>query len=173
VAFSYIQNILELQVTNMVLNTPTQISLEQKQDLIELVTEKKLSSIQMISEIMDIDQEVTTTLLKHLLEEGTVNGSLSEDETRFFSSYTKVSSAPTIPSVETDGIVEFEPNSPIGKITAISGLLMLIIGSIVRTITIEGSRLNFDTAGTAVFMIGFVALIAGWIIVSKQNPPDN
>ena len=49
---------------------------------------------------------------------------------------------------------------------------MLIIGSIIRTITLEGSRINFDTAGTALFMAGFVALIAGWIIVSKQNPPS-
>lgn len=172
-AFSYIQNILELQVTNMVLKTPPQISPEQKQDLIELLTEKKLSSIQMISEIMDIDQEVTTTLLKHLLEEGIVTGSLTEDETRFFSSYTKVSSAPTIPSVEADDIVEFEPNSPAGKIAALSGILMLIIGAILRTFTFSGTGMNIEAAGTAVFMVGFPVLIAGWIIISKQNPPDN
>ena len=152
----------------MVLESPNQVTQEFEASLISLITDKKLTAIQMMSEILEVTPEVVSSTIKKLLEEGLLNGTLTEDETRFFNSYTKVSRAPVIPTNERE-IVVFEGNSMPGKIAVITGIFMLISGSITRGLTLD-SYLNFDAMGTAVAMVGLVVLIAGMMYIGKQNP---
>ena len=77
----------------MVLDSPTQDIDELKKSLISLITEKKLTSLQMISKTLEVDLELVVDLVKSLTSEGTLNGSLSDDESRFFNSYAKISNA--------------------------------------------------------------------------------
>ncbi len=168
-ALAYIHIIQLLEVSKMVLEIPTQNLDDLKQSLISLITEKKLTSLQMISNILEADLELVVGLVKSLTSEGKLNGVLSEDETRFYNSYVTVSSAPIVPS-ESHEMVVFEGNSMPGIIGVLAGIFMLIAGSITRGLIIAGSSMNFDVMGTSTAMIGLVVLIAGMLYISKQNP---
>ena len=153
----------------MILEIPTQNLDDLKQSLISLITEKKLTSLQMISNMLEADLELVVGLVKSLTSEGKLSGTLSEDETRFYNSYGKVSSAPIVPS-ESHEMVVFEGNSTPGIIGVLAGIFMLIAGSIIRDLIIAGSSMNFDVMGTSTSMIGLLVLILGMIYISNQNP---
>ncbi|MHA1927893.1 MAG: hypothetical protein ACTSV2_04840 [Candidatus Thorarchaeota archaeon] len=168
-ALAYIYNIQLLDVNKMVLDTPTKNVDDLKQSIISLITEGKLTSLQLISNTLAIDIELVVSLVKDLTSEGILNGTLSDDETRFYNSYVKVSSAPTKTS-ESHEIVIFEGNSIPGVIGVLAGIIMLISGSILRGMVVVGSRINFDAMGTSAAMIGLLVLIAGMLYIGKQNP---
>ena len=71
----------------MVLESPTKNLEALKQSLISLITENKLTSLQMISNMLDADSELVVGLVKSLVSDGTLSGTFSEDETRFYTSY--------------------------------------------------------------------------------------
>ncbi|TFG29469.1 hypothetical protein EU527_15850 [Candidatus Thorarchaeota archaeon] len=135
-------------------------------DLVEL---GKVSSIEMISELIAADEDTTKGLLHELLDEGSIHGKFSSDGRRFFLTNVKVSQAPII--LQEECFTETKPtDTKTAKIIAVTGLMMLILGSITRNLANIDFR--FDNLGTSVFMIGLVVLVVGWILVSRANPPQ-
>ena len=135
----------------------------------ELVAHGKMSSIEMISEQVGADEETTRDVLQELVEEGSISGVLSEDGTRFYSTDLRRTTAPIVPHDEYV-LKNDVHDSKQGKIIAVTGIILLILGAIVRGLRTIDFR--FDNVGTAVFMIGFIVLVVGWVLFSRANPPE-
>ncbi len=140
-----------------------------KLKLHDLVSIYKMSSIEMISEQIGLDEETTKEYLQELVEEGSISGSISADGTRFFLSGITISSTPTVPHEEIPMVTGFHSSRQALAIT-LTGLIMIIAGSITRGLASIDFR--FDNVGTAVFMMGLLILIVGWVLYSKANPPQ-
>lgn len=141
-----------------------------KSKLYQLVSEHKMSSLDMIGDMIGAEEEDVRSLLEELVSEGNLNGSFTDDGQRFFLSDVTVSSAPVADTKDT-GFAIKEGDSRNGKLVLISGFVMLVAGYIVRGLISFGEMM--EAIGSAVFMVGLVVLICGWLMISKANPPSN
>jgi len=139
-----------------------------RERLYEIVAVSKISSIEMICEHAGIDEESTRELLTELIDEGSINGSFSEDGSRFFLSDVKVSDAPVLMRNDDPEIKKVNTRS--AKIISIIGLSSLILGWVFQRLT--SIHQGMENAGVALIMIGLVVMTAGCIQFSKENPPD-
>ncbi|UCE11526.1 MAG: hypothetical protein JSW61_06230 [Candidatus Thorarchaeota archaeon] len=100
---------------------------EIKQKIVELVVERDLSSIELISDMLEIDEDVTLAAIQELLSEGQLKGNLTDDNTRFFKAEIDLSDKPVIPrESEEPDFLRFNPRP--GRITASIGAVILIAG---------------------------------------------
>ena len=153
----------------MVVDQTSQYNNDLKHRLHDLIALDKISSIEMISEQIEADEETTREWLHELVEEGSISGTLSEDGTRFFTSELKVSTAPIVPHEEHISQRKFI-KSYHAKLLAITGIIMLILGTIVRELRTIDFR--FDNVGIAIYFIGLGIMVVGWILISRANPPE-
>jgi len=153
----------------MVVDETPQYNNDLKHKLHDLVALDKISSIEMISEQIGADEETTREWLSELVEEGSISGTLSEDGARFYSSDLKVSTAPIVAHEELLAKKK-SIKSYHAKLLAITGIIMLILGTIVRSLRTIDFR--FDNVGIAIYFIGLAIMIVGWILISRANPPE-
>ncbi|MBN2230943.1 MAG: hypothetical protein JW779_15265 [Candidatus Thorarchaeota archaeon] len=138
--------------------------------LYQSVVQGKISSLELISQMNEMDEDSVRQLLQELIDEGTIEGNITEDGKRFFLADAKVSDAPIILKHYSEPEIG-KVNTKTAKILLLTGFLMMVAGSILRGLIII--HVGMENAGVALFMIGLVVLTAGWIQFSRSNPPSN
>ncbi|MFW9787929.1 MAG: hypothetical protein ACFFE2_15075 [Candidatus Thorarchaeota archaeon] len=141
-----------------------------KTRLYQIVTEEKISSLSMICGMAGIDEDQTRSLLEELVDDGTLTGSFTDDGERFFLSDVKVSDAPVAPTRD-KGYEIAKADTRQGKIVLIAGLATMIAGYIASGLRTFNAVM--EHVGGAVVMIGLGVLIAGWLMISRADPPSN
>jgi hypothetical protein len=141
-----------------------------KTRLYQVITEDKVSSMSMICDMTGVDKEHIRSILEELVDEGSLEGSFTPDGHRFFLSDVKVSSAPLAPTKDEGYVIE-KADTRQGKFVFISGIVMMIGGFIVRGLTALSTMM--ENIGVALIMLGLVVLIAGWLIITRADPPSN
>lgn len=137
--------------------------------LYDTIAVAKVSSVEMMSEIIGIDEELVQEGIEELVKEGSLNGAFSDDKKRFFLSNVKTSSAPTSDNVDT-GLEIKKPNTLPAIMVVITGVIMLAVGQFMRSLVYIHP--GMENGGVAVFMFGFAIMLAGWYQYSRLNPPS-
>ena len=154
----------------MIIDKSSSELIDFKTRLFQIVAENKISSLDMMSDLMGTDEELIRSALEELVNEGTLGGSFTPDGQRFFLSEVSVSTAP-VASTKDDGYIIEYAKTKIPKMVLLSGIVMMVVGYIVRgLITIYEVM---EHIGSAVFMVGLAVLIVGWLMMSRANPPSN
>ena len=116
------------------------------------------------------DEDSIRFPLEELVEEGALEGSFTEDGQRFFLSEVSVSTAPLAPTQDLGYKVE-QAETKVSKAILLTGIVMMVAGYLVRgLITINAMM---EHIGSAIFMVGMVVLIGGWLMLTRANPPSN
>lgn len=153
----------------MVVDNTPQAFIDMKMRLHEIVASDRISSIDMISDIIGVGEDAVRDSLQSLVEDGSIQGSFSSDGTRFYLSDVKISEAPVI--LSDNSVPEIKPpDTRQAKMVAIVGFLMLLLGTIIRGFS--SIDIRFNNVGTVVFLLGLPVLIVGWILYSRSNPPS-
>ncbi|MGY5872660.1 MAG: hypothetical protein RTV72_10475 [Candidatus Thorarchaeota archaeon] len=139
-----------------------------KSRLYDTVALGKVSSLEMISSITGIEEELVREAIEELVQEGTLQGLFTADGKRFFLSNVKTSAAPIVDSLD-QGLEMKRADTKLAKGVGLGGFLMLIIGQILRSLV--EIHTGLEAAGTAIFMLGLGLLIAGWYQYSRLEPP--
>ncbi len=154
----------------MIIEQSSSNPVELKTRLCQIVLENRISSIEKLSEITGTEVEDARVALYELVSEGSLNGSFTEDGSRFFLSDIKVSDAPIIGPVDLGPEIEVQ-DSKLSKTVVISGIIMMAAGYLLRGFVAMGEIMV--NTGSILFIIGLAVLIGGWMIFSKINPPTN
>ena len=154
----------------MIIDKSSSELIDLKTRLYQIVAENKISSLSMISNMAGSDEELIRQTLEELVDEGALEGSFTSDGQRFFLSDVSVSTAPVAPTQDEGFIIE-HAETKVPKLILLSGFVMMVVGYILRgLITIDAMM---EPIGSAVFMVGLIVLIAGWLMLTKSNPPSN
>ncbi len=141
---------------------------EKKAKLVNLVAEHNVSAIATLSEKLGIEPENVIELIKELIFDGKLQGTITEDEKRFFRSDAKVSDAPVIEREDT--IPEFlSYNTRPGYVIALIGAIILVGGGLVSVNAADAAEQNF---AAGLFLLGLAILFAGLFYVARRNTPD-
>ncbi|NHI90262.1 MAG: hypothetical protein EAX87_12120 [Candidatus Thorarchaeota archaeon] len=154
----------------MIIGNPSPNPFDLKARLLHIITNEKISSLNMISSLTETDESQIRSILEELVDEGTLEGAFTEDGQRFFLSDIKVSSAPLAPNQD-EGYSVKKVDTKLGKVVFMSGLVMMGAGYIARGLTTISTVM--DSVGSAAVMIGFVVLIGGWLMITRADPPSN
>ncbi|MFX1579547.1 MAG: hypothetical protein ACFFBJ_07845 [Promethearchaeota archaeon] len=154
----------------MIIDKSSTEPIDLKTRLYTLVAENKMSSLDRISGMVGTDEEEVRAMLKELVSDGDLKGFFTEDGQRFFLSEVSVSSAP-VADTKDKGYEVARGDTRNGRIVLISGLVTLIVGYILRGLTLFGG--SMEPIGSAVFMMGLGVLLAGWLMISRAQPPSN
>ncbi|TFH06200.1 MAG: hypothetical protein E4H14_11270 [Candidatus Thorarchaeota archaeon] len=141
-----------------------------KSRLYETVALGKVSSLEMISNLTGLDEELVHEAIEELVKEGTLKGSFTEDRKRFFLSNVKTSEAPLADTLDPGHEIKIA-NTLGAKLVALTGVIMLVAGQIMRGLI--AIHPGMENGGVAIFMIGMVVLMAGWYQFSRLNPPSD
>ncbi|MFW9981531.1 MAG: hypothetical protein ACFFE3_06425, partial [Candidatus Thorarchaeota archaeon] len=141
-----------------------------KTRLCQIVRESKISSIEKLSNLVGAQEEEAMQALQELVSEGSLNGSFTEDGRRFFLSDIRVSSAPIVGPADLGLEIEVK-DTKLAKSVFIIGLVLIVSGYIIRGLT--GIDELIQNVGFGILMIGLATLIAGWMMFSRKNPPEN
>ena len=115
---------------------------EKKDELVDLVLNENVSAIQILVDRLGITSDEVIDLINDLLKEGKLNGTITEDGSRFFKSDVKLSEAPTIErSEDLPDFMSF--NSKPGMVTAIIGFIIIAAGVIVNAYSSDALEQNF------------------------------
>jgi hypothetical protein len=139
-----------------------------KTQVYRVVSDHKISSLQMISHMIGETEESTRSALKELIDEGSLDGTLTNDGNRFFLSDVKVSDAP-IAGKHEEYVIRHR-DTRIGKAVFVSGVTMMIGGFIARGFMTVLPIM--EHIGSSVVLLGMAVLAAGWLQVSRSMPPD-
>jgi hypothetical protein len=154
----------------MIIDKSSSEPIDMKTILYQIIAENKVSSLRMISDMVGTDDEQTRSMIEELVGEGALEGSFTSDGQRFFLSDVEVSTAPLAPTKDQGYDIE-KADTKQGKLVLISGIVMMIVGYIVR-----GFTFLFEIAGqvgTGTLMLGLAVLIIGWLMITRADPPSN
>ncbi|MHA1960277.1 MAG: hypothetical protein ACW99U_08605 [Candidatus Thorarchaeota archaeon] len=112
----------------MVLDITQQEYSDAKQLLEALVVEKQVSSIEVMSTEIGIDNENTRLLLEELVADGRIHGRISENGERFFKSAVRMSGGRVIPSHSM--AASERADSRKGKYAILGGIVTFIVGQV-------------------------------------------
>ena len=130
--------------------------------IIDLV-ESNISSVDMISETLQLNPEEIRSILERLSEDGRIKGHLTSDGSRFFKSDTKVSDAPRIELMEDLEVPK--TNTKPGLFVIILGFASYFIGNMLVRIGEEQTFLW--GLGGAITLAGPIVILVGMFIVSR------
>ncbi|MFX1484771.1 MAG: hypothetical protein ACFFCP_16460 [Promethearchaeota archaeon] len=154
----------------MIIDHSSSNPIELKTRLCQIIIESKISSIEKLSNLAGAEEDEAIQALQELISEGSLNGKFTEDGKRFFLSDIKVSSAPVIGPADPGLEIEVK-DTKLAKSVFISGLVLMASGYIIRGLT--GISELIQSVGFGILMVGLVTLIAGWMMFSRRNPPEN
>lgn len=140
-----------------------------KSELLDLIREKKISSIQTMSSMIEKDHEDTLQILSELIEEGSLEGTIDENGRRFFNSSVKVSDAPVLSK-------HVEPEEPAtrkttkGKLGIIAGIGLIIVGEVIPREFLATYMLENLKIGLV--FLGMAAFVGGLLYLSRSETPS-
>ncbi len=139
-----------------------------KQDLLTLVNEKHISAVQIMANRLGIEEDQVRNLLTQLIEEGLLDGHITEDGSRFFRSNVKVEITPE--SVEEEYVPEFmKYNTKPGKIVAYIGLMVMVL-AIVFMVLFAGN-IYYQNIGMVLLGFGLLILLPGLYWIGRRKTP--
>ncbi len=127
----------------------------------------KISSLEMISNLTGIDADIVYDTIESLVDTGSLEGSFTVDNKRFFLSDVKTSEAPIVDTHDA-GLEMKSADTRSAKAIALLGVVMLVLGQILRGLV--AVHTGMESAGTAIFLLGLVVLFAGCLQFSRLNP---
>ncbi|MHA2005552.1 MAG: hypothetical protein ACW960_15925 [Candidatus Thorarchaeota archaeon] len=134
------------------------------------MVDENISSIQVMSERMGLEMEEVIFLLNEMIGEGSLEGQVTPDGLRFFRDKVKVSDAPKI-ELPDEGPAFLRYDTRPGKIIAILGLAVLIIGLGVSYIAAETQSPLFLNVAMMLLGIGTILMMVGGCQVSRRPAP--
>ena len=141
---------------------------DKKEQLIDFVMNGNVSAIAILEDRMEIPPEEVVKIIKELLEEGRLSGSLTDDEKRFFKSEVKLSDAPAIDSgVKPPEFLSFNSRPPM--VVSIIGFLIIAAGLIVNANAVDMVEQNF---AAILLFIGLFVTMGGLYWVSQRKTPS-
>jgi len=154
----------------MVIDHKSPIHDDMQSRLYDTVALGKVSSLEMISNLVGIEEKSVRETIETLIEEGSLEGTFTADGKRFFQSDVKVSDAPKA-GIQDKGLEMKSADTRSAKAIALTGFVMLILGQILRSLI--AIHPGMETVGTAIFLLGLVILFAGGYQFSRLNPVTN
>jgi len=141
---------------------------DKKEQLVNLVMNGNVSAITILEDRLEIPSEQVVEIIKELLKEGRLRGSLTDDEKRFFKSEVKLSGAPAIDSgVKPPEFLSFNTRPPI--IVSIIGFLIIAAGLIVNANATDVIEQNF---AAVLLFVGLFITMAGLYWISQRKTPS-
>ena len=141
---------------------------DKKDGLIDLVMNKNVSGIQILADRLKISTEEAIELINELLEDGKLNGTLTEDGSRFFKSDVKLSAAPTIEREDAPpSFMDFNTKPAIA--TVVVGIIIMVFGLVINAFALDVVEQNF--AAVLIF-VGLMIFLAGLYIISRRKTPS-
>jgi len=141
---------------------------DKKSELVKLISEQNISAIVTLSERLSINTEDVIVLINELLSMGELEGSLTDDSSRFFKSSVKVSIAPVI-SREDELPSFLTYNTRLGKIVTLIGFLVLAGGLIVNAFAQDIQEQNF---AAILILLGLLVFFIGLYWITRRGTPD-
>lgn len=139
-----------------------------KRDLVTLVNEKHISAVQIMANRLGIEEDEVRNLLTQLIEEGLLNGHITEDGSRFYRSNMKVEITPE--SVEEEYVPEFmKYNTKPGKLVAYVGFMVMVFGGIIYFLS--AANLYYQNIGMVLLLFGLIALLVGGYWIGRRKTP--
>jgi hypothetical protein len=141
---------------------------EKKSHLIRLIQNENISAIIVMSEKLNIDPDGVIAMINELIADGDMEGSFSEDGSRFFKSSVTISKAPVIPRDEKPP--EFMSyNSKPGKVIALIGFLVLAGGVVVNA---SATDIQEQNIAAVLILIGLLVFLIGLYFIARRGTPD-
>lgn len=138
-----------------------------KDELVDLVMNENVSAIQILVDRLDITSDEAIELINELLGENRLNGTLTEDGTRFFKTDVKLSKAPTIE--RDDDPPDFTSfNSRPRIVITIIGFIIVAAGVIVNSFSTDAVEQNF---AAILILAGIFVAFTGLYLISKRKTP--
>ena len=143
--------------------------MEDKSELLtKLILQENISAIVVLSERTGLKTDDVVDMINELVSKGRLNGTLTEDGSRFFKSTVKVSDARVIPRDEKlPAFLSY--NTKPGRVTAIVGLLILASGVIVTILATDLQEQNF---AALLILIGLVVFLLGLYFIARRGSPS-
>ncbi|NHI90042.1 MAG: hypothetical protein EAX87_11015 [Candidatus Thorarchaeota archaeon] len=140
---------------------------EKRDELLHLVMDENVSAVEILADRLELTSDEVVQIIKELLASGELKGTLAEDESRFFKSDVKLSSAPAI---ERDNSLPsfLSFNSKPAMTLAVVGFLV-IAGGIV--IYVYGRNTLEQNVGAILFLLGLIVAFIGLYWIAKHPTP--
>lgn len=127
------------------------------------LVENNVSSVDMISESLQLNPEEIRGILAKLAQEGRIKGHLTADGSRFFKSELKISDAPRMESME--GLEIPKTNTKPGLLVIVLGFVAYAIGNFL--VRLGGEQSFLWGLGGAITLAGPIIILVGMFIVSR------
>lgn len=135
--------------------------------LVQLIMERDISSIQIMASDLLIDEDTIRDLLKELVEEGRLQGYITEDGRRFFRK-----DIPIHPSKKPkqEDVPEFmKYNSTPGMFLAVIGITMMIMAGVL--LALFPRIIYYENVGVSLLLIGVVVALSGCYYIGRRKTP--
>lgn len=128
---------------------------------------ENVSAVEILVDRMEISSDEVVELIKDLIVSGELNGTLTEDEKRFFKSDVKLSDAPTIEREEPPpSFLSFNARPAIA--VTILGFIVLGSGFVVNSFAIDEAEQSF---ATILIFLGLMIALSGCYCISQRQTP--
>ncbi|MFW9918784.1 MAG: hypothetical protein ACFFED_04245 [Candidatus Thorarchaeota archaeon] len=140
---------------------------DKREMLVQLIMERDISSIQIMASDLLIDEDTIRDLLKELVEEGRLQGYITEDGRRFFRK-----DIPIHPSKKPkqEDVPEFmKYNSTPGMFLAVIGITMMIMAGVL--LALFPRIIYYENVGVSLLLIGVVVALSGCYYIGRRKTP--
>lgn len=140
---------------------------EKKDELLHLVMNENVSAVEILADRLELASDDVVLIIKELLDSGELKGSLAEDESRFFKSDVKLSSAPAIERDDSQpSFLSF--NSKPAVTLAVVGFLVIAGGIILFE---YGRNALEQNLAAILFLVGIIVAFIGLYWIAKHPTP--
>lgn len=140
-----------------------------KTQLKDMINEN-VSSIQIMSDKLEIEMEEVIALLNELLADGSIEGTITKDGLRFFRDKVKLSDRPSV-TIEDEGPKFLKYNTRPGKIITIIGFSIVICGLVLSYVASSTHSFEMLNLTALVLAIGLGCMMIGGYQVARRPTP--
>jgi hypothetical protein len=137
---------------------------------LKTLVEDNISSIQMMSERLGFEMQEVVFLLNEMISEGSLEGQVTPDGLRFFRKKVRISEAPKV-QVQDEGPAFLKYNTRPGKIIAILGFTIAIVGLGFSFIASESQSALLLNVAMLLLLVGTIIMILGAYQVGRRPAP--
>ncbi len=138
-----------------------------KEQLKSLIIEKNVSSLAILSQQLGVDVVTIREMILTMVAEGTLQGRMSEDGSRFFRNDIRRPS----PAVPSKGVEDVLPafmryNVRPGCIIAVFGLAIIIIALII--FHFSGQDISLENIAFGILLVGLIVMLCGCYYIGRR-----
>jgi hypothetical protein len=128
---------------------------------------ENVSAVEILADRLELASDEVVQIIKELLDSGELKGALAEDESRFFKSDVKLSSAPAIGREDSPpSFLSFNSKPAISL--AVVGFLVIAGGIVVF---VYGRNTLEQNVGAILFLVGLIVAFIGLYWIAKHPTP--